>query len=161
MKSLLKILLILILSGFSMPKLVAQQDILSAGCDATGNGGMVTWSVGLVAYSAWSNTTGFLTEGVQQPYEIFNITGFEELKTNPGIIIFPNPTSGNVTLRTLDHNLKSLSACIFDIKGTRLRTIAIDAEEIAIPMEDLKPATYILNILEKDQLVKTYKIIKK
>ncbi len=149
------------LTGFPMTELFAQQDILSAGCNATGNSGSVSWSVGLVAYSAWSASTGTITEGVQQPYEIFNIAGLEESESIPGFIVFPNPTSGKVTLKFFDHRLNNLSSCIYDVEGTLLRRIAIDTEEVIIPMDDLKPATYFLIILEKDQPVKTYKLIKK
>jgi hypothetical protein len=161
MKIILKLLLILMLAGFPMAELFAQQDILSASCDATGNGGTVSWSVGEVAYSAWSNATGTLTEGVQQPYEIFNMAGIEEFESDPEFIVFPNPTTGKVTLKFFDRNLKNLYSCIYDMDGKLLHRVAVDSEEVSIPMDDFKPATYFLVILEKDQPVKTYKIIKK
>jgi Secretion system C-terminal sorting domain len=161
MKIVLKLLFILMLAGFPMAELFAQQGILSANCNASGNGGTVSWSVGLVAYSAWSESTGIITEGVQQPYEIFNIAGLEDFESDPEFIVFPNPTNGKVTLKFFDHTLKNLSSCIYDIGGTLLRRVEVDTEEVSIPMDDLKSATYFLVILEKDQPVKTYKIIKK
>ena len=161
MKIIPKFLLLLVLGGFPAAGLFAQQQILSANCDATGLGGTVSWSVGQVAYCAWSDATGFLTEGVQQPYEIFNITGFEESTFTPQFIVFPNPTSGKVTLKIFDQGLENLDACIYDMNGKRLCTVKINTEEATIPMENLQPGTYFLNILEKDQTVKTYKIIKR
>jgi hypothetical protein len=161
MKTIPKLLLMLALGGFTTPGLFAQEGILSASCDASGIGGTVSWSVGQVAYSAWSDATGFVTEGVQQPYEIFNITGFEESASAPRFIVFPNPTSGKVTLKIFDPGLENFDACIYDMNGKRLLSVKVGAEEATIPMEDLRPATYVLNILEKDQTVMTYKIIKK
>jgi hypothetical protein len=160
MKIIPKFLLMLVFGGFPANALFAQQQILSANCDATGIGGTVTWSVGQVAYCAWSDATGFITEGVQQPYEIF-ITGFEESASTPQFIVFPNPTSGKVTLKIFDPGLKNIDACIYGMNGKRLLTVNVTSEETTIPMDDLRPATYFLNILEKDQTVKTYKIIKK
>jgi hypothetical protein len=161
MKIVLKLLLILLLAGFTRVPLFAQQDILAASCNASGNGGTVSWSVGLVAYSSWGGASGSIIEGVQQPYEIFNLDGLEEFDSNPGFIVFPNPTTGKVTLKFLDSNLKNRSSCIYDMEGILLRKVTADTEEVTIPMDDLKPATYFLVILEKDQPVKTYKIIKK
>ncbi len=161
MKIILKLFFILILAEFPIGALFAQQDILSANCNATGNGGTVSWSIGLVDYSAWSSTTGTVTEGVQQPYEFFIISGLEEFESSTECTVFPNPTTGKIILKFLNHNLKNLSSCIFDLEGARLREIAVDSEEISIPMDDLKPATYFLVILENDRPVKTYKIIKK
>ena len=42
------------LTDFTNFQLLAQQDVLSASADATGDGGTVSWSVGQLAYSAWS-----------------------------------------------------------------------------------------------------------
>ncbi len=161
MKIFLKLLLILMLTGFPVAKLFAQQDILSASCNATGISGTVSWSVGQVAYSDWNNITGFLTEGVQQPYEIFIISDVEESGSDPDFIVYPNPTSGKVTLKLLNHHLNNLSSCIYDAEGALMCRNTIDAEEVIIPMENLKPATYFLIILEKDRPVKSYKIIKR
>lgn len=161
MKIFMRVFLIIILSGLSMSELFAQQDVLSASCDGSGNGGTVSWSVGLVAYSTWSDVAGILTEGVQQPYEIFNPDGIEDFVSNSEFSVFPNPTTGKVTLKSFNINLKNRSASIYNMEGTVLRSVSVDAEEVAIPMDDLKPATYFLVILEKDQPVKTYKIIKK
>ena len=161
MKIILKLLSILMLAGFSMATLFAQQDILSASCNATGNGGNVSWSVGLVAYNTCSGSTGTLTQGVQQPYEIFVIAGFEEFESGPLCTVFPNPTTGKVTLKFLGHCLNNLSSYIYDMAGNKLCRVTVDVEEVCIPMEDLKPATYFLVILENDKAIKTFKIIKK
>lgn len=161
MKIISKFLFMLALGGLPAAGLFAQQEILSANCDAAGLGGTVSWSVGQVAYSAWSDATGFITEGVQQPYEIFNITGFEESASAPQFIVFPNPTTGKVTLKISDPGLKNLDACIYNMNGKRLRIVNVNTEETTIPMEDLRPGAYFLNILEKDQTVMTCKIIKK
>ena len=160
MKIFLKIFLLLLPTGFS-GILFAQQNVVSAGGEATGTGGTSSWSAAQIACSAWIDVSGFLTEGVQQPYEFFNPTGIDELEPDPGFIIFPNPASDKVTLKVIDPNLKNLEIFVYDMKGIRVRTVSVDAEEVVIPMQDLTSSIYFLNIFENDQLVRTYKIIKK
>lgn len=161
MKIILNLLLSLILAGFPLTTLFAQQDILSANGNSTGIAGTVSWSVGLVAYATCSSTTGTLTQGIQQPYEIFIIEGLEEPGPGPECIIFPNPTTGTITLKFADQNLKNLTSGLYDAEGTRLLTIPVNASEISVRMDDFEPSTYILVILENDKPVKSYKIIKK
>ena len=140
---------------------LAQQNVVSAGGEATGTGGTASWSAAQISCSTWFDVTGSLNEGVQQPYEFFNPTGIDELASDPGLTVFPNPASGDVTLKVIDRNLKNLDVCVYDMKGKYLRTISIDTEETTIPMEDLTSSTYFLNIFENNQLLRTYKIIKK
>jgi len=161
MKFFLKSLIILITAVFCNPGLYAQRITLPAGGEANGEGGTVSWSVGQVAYSVWEGTEDKLTEGVQQPYEIFIMPGFQEFQSESFCIIFPNPTSENVNLKITDPKLKNLSFCIFDTEGRQLRKMDIGTTETTIPMDDLKPGTYFLVIQEMDQTKRTYKIIKK
>jgi hypothetical protein len=156
MKIILKVILVV-----GLPTaLFAQQDILSTSCDAAGTGGTVSYSVGQVPYLAWTSATGTITEGVQQPYEIFTMAVNEKFTSDPGCIVFPNPTTGKVTLKFSNPILNNLSFCIYDMEGTRMSGDTIDSEEVSIPMDDLKPAIYFLVILEKNQPIKTFKIIK-
>ena len=160
MKTLLKTLLIIIVAGCPFVSSFAQQAILPADCDASGAGGSVSWSVGQVSYNTWPAGTGIATEGVQQPYEIYIMIGIEEVVSDPGCIIFPNPTTGNVSLRFFQNNFKDFNYSLYDLNGKSLRKGTIDEASVIISMEDLLPDTYFLVLSEKDQAVKTYKIIK-
>jgi hypothetical protein len=161
MKSILKILILWMLWAFSWSGLFAQGMINTAGNDAIGEGGSVSWSIGLVAFSAWGDMGGNITEGVQQPYEIFIMPGLQEVQTNSFFLVFPNPTDGNVNLKILDTKLKDLSYRIYDTEGREFRRLALITDVTAIPMNDLKPGTYYLVILVADYPIKTYKIINK
>jgi hypothetical protein len=160
MKVILKTLLALYFAG-STGLAFPQQGIVSAGAEATGASGTVSWSAAQVVYCQWSDVTGFLTEGVQQPYELFNPIGINELQQDPGLKLYPNPTSGNVTLKVTDPDLIKLDVYIYDMQGTRLREVSADKEEIGIPMEDLASGTYFLNIFQNNKPYWSFKIIKK
>ena len=59
-----KLLFCTVLLLLSIGALQAQEAVLSAGGNATGNGGSVSYSIGQVAYTA-SGTNGTVTQGVQ------------------------------------------------------------------------------------------------
>ena len=159
MKTILRFFLFLMITGYPAVALFAQQEILSTGFEASGTGGSVSGSAGQVAFSTWQDTTGIITEGVQQPFEIF-ILSVNELESTPMCTVFPNPTSGEVTLK-FNSSVSNMSTCLYDLNGTKLKSTTIDTLETIVPMDELQPATYILVILQKDQPVKTYKIIKR
>ena len=161
MKITLKSLLILMLAGFPTILALGQQGILSASGEATGTGGTVSWSAGQVAYSAWINTSGSVNEGVQQPYEIYFARGIQEAGTAPECTVYPNPTTGKVTLKFTDPPVKNFQYSIYNIEGIRLFTAVVDAKEVAVKMDNLQPATYFLVLHKNDLPVRTYKIIKK
>lgn len=55
---------------FVFPLLNAQETLSSAGGNATGSGGSISYTVGQVFYNSFSGETGSIAQGVQQPFEI-------------------------------------------------------------------------------------------
>ena len=53
---------------FSIFRLSAQSNTVAAGVEATGSGGTVSFTAEEVFYTYKSNSTGSVTEGVQQSY---------------------------------------------------------------------------------------------
>src|ERR1035437_703410 len=107
MKTTQKLFFALLFTGFPV-FIFAQQNVVSAGGEATGTGGTASWSAAQISCSTRIDVTGSLNEGVQQPYEFFNPIGIDELASDPGLTVFPNPSSGDVTLKVIDRNLKNL-----------------------------------------------------
>lgn len=56
--------------GISLLSMQAQETTLTAGGEATGSGGSVSYSIGQLFYMTKTGTTGSVSEGVQQPIEI-------------------------------------------------------------------------------------------
>ena len=72
----------------------AQEGILPAGGNASGNIGSASYSIGQVFYITSSGTNGSVAQGVQQPYEISVITGMDEFKDMKlECYAFPNPAT--------------------------------------------------------------------
>lgn len=156
-----RFLCILALVGFPLSGLFAQQSILVASSNDSSASGSVSWSVGLVAFSAVTGTTGSLLEGVQQPYEIYIVDGIGENEKGPQCALYPNPATEQITLRFLESNLKDYTVQLFNMQGTLLKNLKADSREITIPLGDVAPSSLFLVIFENAKPVKNFKIIKK
>lgn len=138
----------------------AQESVNSTGGDAIGSGGKVSFSVGQIAVTTNSGTTGSVAQGVQHAYEIFTI-GFNETALNISLNIFPNPTADNLTLQISDYNNEMLSYQLFDMYGVLLNDGPISAQQTKVNMNGLPTATYFINIVDKEnKKVQSFKVIK-
>jgi hypothetical protein len=141
-------------------KINAQNAIITSGGNATGTGGKVSYSIGQVAYKTQTGTTGTITQGVQQPFEIVTLSGEEFANIKLEAIVYPNPTTTTVTLKISDFNLENLNYQFFDIQGRLINEGKISNEETIFNMEKYTTSTYILKINSNTTELKTFKIIK-
>ncbi len=138
----------------------AQQVSNATGGDATGSGGTVAYSVGQVVYTTNTSISGTVSQGVQQPFEIFSI-GINETGLNISLLVFPNPTADNLTLQVSDYNSEKLSYEVFDMQGKLLNNGQIETQQTQINTGNLASATYFIHVLNKEnKKVQSFKIIK-
>jgi hypothetical protein len=149
------------LLNFGLFGLQAQQVVTTSGGNASGSGGSVSYSVGQVVYTKNTGTNGSSAQGVQQPYEISVITGIEEAKDiSLEVVIYPNPATDFFKLSIKNYDVENLRYQLFDINGSLLQDNKIDSNEITISMQDLRPSTYFLKVIQGKKDIKTFKIIK-
>lgn len=161
MKSFIKMLIAFCLFGYG-PAILAQSTVASAGGDASGDGGSVSYTVGQIVYTTSSGPDGSVLQGVQQPYEIWIITGFDYTQNILlECVIFPNPTTHHVVLKLKNYDMENVSFHLFNINGKLLEHKKVVDHETTIQMDHLKPATYFLRIFKENEVVKTFKINKK
>jgi len=138
----------------------AQQASTASGGDATGSGGSVAYSVGQVVYTTNTNSNGSVGQGVQQVYEVYNL-GINETTLSISVVVFPNPTTDEVTLQMSNYNNEKLSYQLFDLQGRLLSNYPIEAQQTQIKMNSLPVATYFLNVVsQENKKVQSFKIIK-
>jgi len=151
----------LFLLCLGLTEIQAQQSILTSGGDASGSGGSVSYSVGQIVYTTNTGANGSVAQGVQQPFEISDVTGIIEAK---GITLncsaYPNPANNYLTLKTENFNLSTLNFQLFDISGQLLLNQKINSNETSISMESLPAANYFLKVIDNNKEVKTFRIIK-
>lgn len=155
--------LLAIFLGINVCNLLAQETVTTTGGNATGNGGTASFSVGQVVYQTLTGTSGSVSEGVQQPYEIFVVTGIEEAKgITLSVSAYPNPSTDYLTLE-VDAAILSIQSMIyqlFDTQGKLLQSEKITGKQTSIVMSILVPATYFVKVIQENKEVKTFKIIK-
>ncbi len=157
----------ILLIGFGLTGLQAQESVNTTGGNASGSGGSVSYSVGQVTYQTYTGTIGSVSQGVQQPFEISVVTGTEEAKGIKLLVsAYPNPASDYIIL-SIDENVKSghdltlLYYQLYDIQGKLLQNQEITESLTNIDMVSLVPATYYVKVIQGNKEVKTFKIIKR
>ena len=145
-------LLLSVSTGFS------QSNTLVAGGDATGTGGSVSYSVGQVSYVTVAGSTGILTEGVQQPVELYPIGIRENDKPLP-FVLFPNPAGDFITVDVSGTSAYPLTCRIFDMNGKLVSQQDLYTCQTCISLAGLPAHTYLLKVssLHHSQ---TFKLIK-
>ncbi len=138
----------------------SQQNTVASGGDASGAGGTVSYTIGQIDYEALSSASGTVTQGVQQPFEIFAV-GLDEFGYSISASLYPNPTVNSVILTVDAWDTYSDAAFqLTDEQGRIVRLGEVKAQETTIQVSDLANACYYLNIVVSDRLVKSFKLIK-
>ncbi len=147
--------------GMNLTVLNAQESINSAGGSAINSGGSISYSVGQVLYQTKSSTNISLAEGIQQPYEISEITSIQKImETSPSVYAFPNPTTDGLTLEVEYEEFSKLKFQLINLQGNILEDKQIKGTQTIINLGNLVPATYYLKIIRNKEEIKTFKIIK-
>jgi hypothetical protein len=153
------VLFLLLVSTFFVQ---AQETLSTSGGNATGSGGSVSYTIGQVAYTYQASSEGSVSQGVQQPLEIFTaLETAEAIGITLQCIVYPNPTTSNVVLIIENYNIENLMYTIYDINGRSIANKKIINNETLIYMENLAGATYFIRIMDNTKELKTFKIIKK
>jgi hypothetical protein len=160
MKHLTKTLIAFCLFGFGTT-IQAQNSITASGGNATGSGGMVSYSIGQVVFTKNSGTNGSVSHGVQQPFEISIVTAIEEAKgISIEFSVYPNPATDIVRLKIMNYEGENLRYQLYDINGNILLINKVEGNETNISMQNFLPANYFLKVTHGNKEIKTFKIIK-
>ncbi len=147
----------ILLIGLGPTGLQAQEAI-----SASGSGGSVSYTVGQIVYQTHTGTSGSVAEGVQQPYEISVVTAIKETEgINLEYKAYPNPATDYIILKVKDYNTKNLLYQLYDINGKLLESNKLTNTETGISMDKYASTIYLLKVIDNQQEVKIFKIIKK
>lgn len=147
---------------FALTTTMAQNVVPATGGEATGTGGIVSYSVGQATYTCNVGANGSVYQGVQQAYEISEITSMDEAKDiSLSIIAFPNPTTDNLSLNIGEFELSNLVFQLYDINGKLLKNEEIINKQTNIETINFVSGVYFLKIVKENKEVKTFKIVKR
>ena len=139
---------------------VAQQATTAAGGNASGSGGTAAYSVGQIVYTTNVGLNGSMLQGVQQPYEISIVYGVEDNIINIDFNLYPNPTLDFLTLTVGTIDFSFLSFELFGSDGKLIEAKKITTFNEVICLENLSSGAYFLKIINNNQQIKSFKIIK-
>lgn len=138
----------------------AQQALTAAGGEATGSGGSTGYTVGQVAYTTNSATSGSVAQGVQQPYTVLPTS----LQTGPdGLLLltaFPNPATDLLTLHTNTMTSPSAEARLFASDGSIVRQKVLEGSDTAFDLKNVAVGKYTLIVRDGDRPLGSFTVIK-
>jgi capsule polysaccharide export protein KpsE/RkpR len=145
-----------------LASLQAQEAVLASGGEIDDSGGSVSYSVGQLTVASYTSANGSVNPGVQQPFEVTVISGIENknIHLNVNVLAYPNPAIDFLIIR-VESQAEQLSASLFDISGTLLRSTTVENNQAIVDVQGLAKATYLLRISGSRGHIKTFQIIKK
>ena len=150
-----------ILLGLTVLNIHAQKSIVASGGDTQNSMGSFSFSLGQIACITIKDSGGSIEQGIQQPYEIILINGIKDDKLLVSVSVYPNPVTTQLIIDTEVNDFKRLFFNITDLNGKEIIKGKISESKTVIPMESSSSEMYILNITERNKIIKSYKIIKK
>ena len=139
----------------------SQETVPSTGGDATGTGGTSSFTVGQVFYSSNTSSTGSVSQGIQQAFEIQTLSNPGLLTVQLTSVTYPNPTTDFIVLKITDTTLENLQYTLFDLNGKTIASKPIRTSSTEIAMKNLSVGMYLLKLTKKNKPLKTFKVIKK
>lgn len=138
----------------------AQESANSSGGNASGSGGTVAFSIGQIAYTTNSGSSGSVAQGVQHAYDIIPV-GITENENNNSLTVFPNPTTDILILQAPNFELFSFNYQLTDLHGKLLSNGKITSFQTQINTSGLPCATYFINVVNpSNEKIQSFKIIK-
>jgi len=139
----------------------AQESVNSAGGDAIGSGGSVSYSIGQVAYQYVSSSSGSVSQGVQHSYDLITV-GLDESNGSISLTAFPNPAADVLNLEIKGYEGENYTLQLLDAQGKLIRMQTVNTQMTAVPVADLPVASYFVSVFDqKKQKLKSFRIVKK
>ena len=147
---------------FFITQIIFSQETMStSGGNALGLGGSSSFTIGQVFYTSNNSSAGFVSQGVQQAFEIQTLSNPNLLTVQLKAVTYPNPTADYVVLKITDTALENLQYTLFDVNGKTIVSNKITTSSAEITMKNYSIGLYLLKLTKKNQPIKTFKIIKK
>jgi hypothetical protein len=160
--------LLILLFGLCATSLQAQEVVTTAGSYGETTSGSLSWTVGEPVIETITDGNNTLTQGFQQSK--LTVTAINNLKISGiELSVYPNPTNSILSIEVKTDKQRDLLLSLFDLNGKLILQKKMTGNKQTIQMQNYKPATYILKIMQakdsnrKDAIhcVSTFMIIKK
>lgn len=136
---------------------VSAQEVVSTQGDSYSNaGGNIDFTIGEVIINTGTNGINDLTQGFHQTN--WNFVGLEDHAPSYEAIIYPNPTSEVLNIRT--STFENVTYTLYDAQGKLILQDKLSAEQTPIQVSQLAQGSYSLTLSNETQNLKIFKLIK-
>lgn len=141
-------------------RLHGQQVVSTLGGFQQTTTGSISSTMGETSTETYSNASGSITQGFQQCF-IQIIPGASIETLNYDLVVYPNPTSDAITIKTNNGLIDELSVSIYDSDGRAMDLIFLNSPVSRIDLTNFRAGTYILQLKDRNQrTLRTFTIIK-
>ena len=151
-------LLLFVLCGLGLSA-YSQESITSAGGDGSGSGGTVAYTVGQIAFTYKSDTTGNVSEGVQQSHETFTV-GVYQYQPSFTTSAYPNPVSDFITIDLKQYTEDEINFQLVDIVGNVIQQQPLTETQTHIDLSPYTTGIYFIKVIKNARETTITKIIK-
>jgi hypothetical protein len=136
---------------------IAQVSPIAGGGSSKGNKGSISYSIGVVNFVQTSNRDINLSQGLQNPFELFLVTKDD---TRGNFLVYPNPTNDVSFIVEKKYSGENLKYTIVDINGKVLERNSSISNKTKISLQQYNSGIYYLQIIKKNKNVGVFKILK-
>ncbi len=138
----------------------SQEVVASAGIYFENKNHQISFTVGETVIETYRGDQFLLTQGFHQP--LLWVTELDELVgINLNIKAYPNPTADFVKINSNEELPLGSTFHLYNMQGVLVRIGEMDGLTTEVSFRQLVPANYFLKIFHEDNILKTFKIIKK
>jgi hypothetical protein len=137
----------------------AQNNFVATGSSNKSTTGEVSVSIGQIAYVSDSSSSGSVSEGNQQAYDITD--GIIQIPDDGYLVkAFPNPFPGNIYITIDGEKAETVEVELYSTSGSLLKHETFTTSDYCLKTENLAPGSYIILIHSKSFETRRYKLIK-
>ena len=141
--------------------LSAQNNVVSAGNSTATSAGSLSYTLGYLSTSSVSQGGAVVSEGLQHAYEIYNTSSVSEASTHFNISVYPNPSVDVLNLEMDKQSQACFTYQLFDLIGKKISEAATLEEKAQIDMKAMSSGNYLLVVKQDQNVLKSFRIIKK
>ena len=135
---------------------VSAQDVVSTLGDSFSNeSGIIDLTIGEVIINTGTDGINEITQGFHQTN--WNFVEVQDHSPRYEAIIFPNPTSDILTIKT--SMFENVTYAFYNAQGKLIFQDKLSAEQTSIQVSQLPTGSYLLNLSNETQNLKTFKLI--
>jgi hypothetical protein len=136
---------------------IAQVSPIAGGGSFKDNRGSISYSIGVVNFVQTNNRDINLSQGLQNPFELFLVT---EDNTRDNFLVYPNPTNDVSFIVEKKYYGENLKYVLVDINGRILERSSSNSNKTRVSLQKYNSGIYFLQILKKNKKISVYKIFK-